>query len=61
MKPNYQKLHAQGFRFVIVVFYDGPYGEKGDLISKHISYEAAEKASRKYGNWCGIRCISDYA
>lgn len=60
MKPNYQKLYDQGYRFAVVVDYDGPHGEKGKLLSKHRSLEAAEKASRKYGNWCAIRCISDY-
>lgn len=61
MKPNYTKLLSQNYQYVVVVSYDGPHGERGHLLSKHKTYAAAERAARKYGAWCEIRAISDYA
>ncbi len=48
------------FEVEIYVAYDGPYGNKGKVLSRHRSLEAAEKAAKKYkGGFIGMRCIED--
>lgn len=53
-----QKLIAQGYVAIVYVAYG--YGDKqrGDVISKHKSYEAADRKAKGYGMW-GIRMLSE--
>jgi hypothetical protein len=45
----------------VVCLYDGsPYGDRGDIVSRHYSYELAEKATRNDGGWLGIREVSPH-
>lgn len=37
------------FKYVVRVFYDCRLGNRGDIISRHKSYDAAAKAVRKNG------------
>lgn len=46
--------------YLVVAWYDGPFGPKGTVISRHGSQELAERALKKKapggsGNWLGIR------
>lgn len=64
-KIDYAKLVAHGYEYAVVAAYDGPYGEQGDLISKHKSYEAAEKAASRKApgemrHWLAIRDTRSY-
>ena len=48
----------------IVVAYDGPFGKQGEVLSRHKSYNAAEKfAKRAYPgdtrNWVNLRLIDE--
>lgn len=66
MSIDYAKLARQGFEYVVVAAHDGPYGEQGTLISKHKSYDAAQKAAAikapgEYRNWLAIRDTRSYA
>lgn len=65
-KPNYEMLAKQGYEYVVIAAYDGPFGEKGDLISKHRTYENAEKAANRKAPggsriWVAIRDTRSYA
>lgn len=43
------------YRYAVTVYYDGPYGAKGTVLSKHTTHELAEAAERKYtGGFTGI-------
>ncbi len=65
-KIDYRKLLAQGYEYIVIAAYDGPYGMKGRLLSKHKSYAAAEKAAHRKApgesrNWLQIEEIRSYA
>lgn len=47
-------------QWVVVVQYDGPYGDKGTVLSRHDTYElAATKIRRDYpGGFCEIKHVA---
>jgi hypothetical protein len=46
-------------KWEVVCLYDGsPYGDRGDIVSRHSRYELAEKAARNDGGWLGIREVT---
>jgi len=47
-KPRYE------YRAWVVVAHDGPYGDKGDVLSRHYTDAAANRAARKYGDWSRV-------
>jgi hypothetical protein len=66
MAINYAKLLRQGYEWIVVAAYDGPYGPKGALISRHRTYEAAERSARRRApgearNWLALRDTRSYA
>lgn len=66
MKTDYAKLVSKGYEWIVVAAYDGPYGQKGDMLSKHRTYEAAEKAAKRRArgearNWIALRDTRSYA
>ena len=45
----------KGTAAVVVAWYDGPYGERGTIVSQHKTDAAAQKAVNKTtGNFCGV-------
>ena len=56
---NIQKLIDQGYEWVVYAAYEHAGHEKGEIISKHKSYAAAEKKARN-NNFLGIRDINEY-
>jgi hypothetical protein len=63
---NHQALIDRGYQYAVIAAYDGPFGDQGDLISKHRTYKAAEKAANRRApsesrNWIKIIDLSDYA
>ena len=55
-----QKLIARGYVAIVYVHYSYSDKEKGDLVSKHKSYEAAERAARSCRLW-GVRFLDEIA
>lgn len=52
----------KGNEWAIVVQYSGPYGEQGDILSCHQTYELARTEERRvcgFGGWLAIKNISD--
>ena len=49
MKEKFEKAMNAGFGWVVVVQYDCRLGEKGEMVSKHKTYDAARKAAKKTG------------
>ena len=51
------------YPFLVLVAYDGPFGDKGTIISRHETYKSAQNAMKKFpdesGNWLKIKHIDD--
>ncbi len=46
------------YRYAVTCYYDGPYGAKGTVLSKHTTHELAEAANRKHtGGFTGIGAL----
>ena len=43
------------YQWQVVVAYNGPYGDKGRVISRHQTYAAAEKVAKKRGGWVAVK------
>ena len=57
------KQKKTGFRYKVIAWYDGPFGAKGTILSRHRSHELAEKAAKHRdpgGSWLGIREIDQH-
>jgi len=51
-------VKKSSFNFKIVVVYSCHYGDKGFILSRHKTYEAAEKSYKKYsGGFVAIKTI----
>ncbi len=55
---------STGYRWAVVVDYDGPYGDRGEVKSRHRTYDAAVNRIRRLapgesGNWLAIREIGE--
>jgi hypothetical protein len=49
------KSIKQGRPYQVTVRYDGPYGARGTLLSRHSTYALAKRAARQYlGGYAGI-------
>ena len=53
------KWNNQGYICMVVVAYDGPYGARGEIKSKHRTHAMAEKRC-KGNDWLRIDYINDY-
>lgn len=59
---EYTKAQKQGYQYAVVAEYAFTHYEKGQIVSRHRTYQAAEKASKKggYESFKTVRAISDY-
>jgi hypothetical protein len=55
-----QNLIEKGYVAVVYVAYDYADKQRGDIISKHKSYEAANRKASKNSMW-GVRYLNDIA
>ncbi len=59
------KKSNRTYTHYVVCAYDGPYGQKGDIVSSHTSYDLADKALKRRapgesGNWLRIADASEH-
>jgi hypothetical protein len=43
-------MKACTFRYAVVCAYSGPFGERGDVLSRHRTYDAAVRAMNRKGD-----------
>lgn len=52
-------------KYKVICGYDGPFGERGEILSRHKSYELAKRAMKKIApgqsvNWLAIELPEKY-